>query len=95
MNRGPKSFDSDAYDKPTMNIDVTAILRFRGIRRPKTGGRGRITRNTSVTTLPTPWITTRTLVRMQVSDRKAFRKSRYEDPVDGAHMAEKAMGNES
>lgn len=32
---------------------------------------------------------------MQVSDRKAFRKSIYEEPVDGAHMAEKAMGNES
>lgn len=25
------SSDSDAYDKPTINIDVTAILRFRGI----------------------------------------------------------------
>lgn len=25
------SCDSDAYDKPTINIDVTAILRSRGI----------------------------------------------------------------
>lgn len=31
MIPGLKSCGSDAYSKPTMNMDVTAILRFRGI----------------------------------------------------------------
>lgn len=78
-----------------MNIDVTAILRFRGIWRLQTAGRGRTTRNTSVATLPTPWSATSTRVRMHVSDRKAVKKSVYEVPVDGAHIAEKAMDNEN
>lgn len=47
-----------------------------------------------MTTLPTPCITTRTHVRMHVSDSWAVKKSICEEPVDGEHMTEKAMDNE-
>lgn len=79
-----------AYERPTRNMDETPSLRPRGICSVQTTGSGRTRRNTSVTTLPTPWVTTRLRVRAHMGETKAARKSRCEEPV-GEHMTAKAM----
>lgn len=82
------------YQIPTKNMAEIASLRLSGIFNVQTAGSGRMRRKKSVVTLPTPWITTSIRVRVHVSETKAARKSSWEVPVEGAHMAAKAMTNE-
>lgn len=78
------------YERPTKNMDEIPSLRPRGICSVQTTGSGRTRRNTSVTTLPTPCITTRLRVCEHLGETKAARKSRCEEPV-GEHMTANAM----